>query len=60
MKVHVYRAVDGWRWQLKARNGRIIAESGEAYTNRSKCVDGWHRVETAAYRKVPVIYDDGS
>ena len=30
----VYRAKDGWRWHLLARNNRIIAESGEAYTRR--------------------------
>lgn len=29
-----YRAKDGWRWRLLARNGRIIAESGEAYTRK--------------------------
>jgi len=57
MKVHVYKASDGWRWHLKARNGRIIADSGEAYTNRSKCVDGWHRVERAVNGMVSVIYD---
>ena len=30
-----YRAQDGWRWHLQHRNGRIIAESGEAYTRRA-------------------------
>ena len=29
-----YRARDGWRWHLRAANGRIIAESGEAYSSR--------------------------
>lgn len=38
MKLHVYRAVDGWRWHLKARNGRIVADSGESYVRRSDCV----------------------
>lgn len=54
-KVHVYMADDGWRWRLKASNGRIIAESGEAYTNRSKAVDGWTRVCRAVE---PVTSDD--
>ena len=27
----IYRAKDGWRWRLKASNGRIVADSGEAY-----------------------------
>jgi len=30
----VYQARDGWRWRLVAANGRIIAESGEAYTRK--------------------------
>lgn len=27
-----YEAKDGFRWRLRAANGKIIAESGEAYT----------------------------
>lgn len=34
-KLIVYEARDGWRWRLKATNGRIIADSGEAYTRFS-------------------------
>lgn len=40
----VYPAADGYRWRLKAANGRIIADSGEAYAKRgnaaraAKCV----------------------
>lgn len=26
-----------WRWRLRAANGRIIADSGEAYSSRSGC-----------------------
>lgn len=32
--VRVYPAKDGWRWHLRSRNGRIVAESGEAYSSR--------------------------
>lgn len=32
----------GWRWRLVARNGRIIADSGEAYTR--EC-DAWRAIE---------------
>lgn len=32
-----YKAKDGWRWRLTASNGRIIAESGEAYVRRYEC-----------------------
>lgn len=33
--LHTYKAADGWRWRLQARNGRIVADSGEAYTRRT-------------------------
>jgi uncharacterized protein YegP (UPF0339 family) len=26
-----------WRWRLKAKNGQIIATSGEGYKNHSDC-----------------------
>lgn len=32
-----YLAKDGWRWRLWSRNGRIVAESGEAYNARLSC-----------------------
>lgn len=41
---YIYKARDGWRWHLKARNGRIIAEGGEAYTRRQEAIDGLFRV----------------
>ena len=31
----VYKAKDGWRWRMWARNGRIIADSGESYVGIS-------------------------
>lgn len=30
-----------WRWQLKAKNGNIIAASTEAYKNRIDCLDNF-------------------
>jgi uncharacterized protein YegP (UPF0339 family) len=33
-KFDVYQAKDGWRWRLVATNGRIIADSGEAYVSK--------------------------
>ena len=31
----VYRDAEGdWRWQGRAANGKIVAESGEGYVNR--------------------------
>ena len=26
-----------WRWRLLARNGRIVADSGEGYTRKFDC-----------------------
>jgi len=48
MRIELYPAKDGCRWRLKAGNGKIIAESGEAYSSKSACKkaikrlqDGW-------------------
>jgi uncharacterized protein YegP (UPF0339 family) len=30
----VYKAKDGWRWALKAKNGKIVSDSGEAFTTK--------------------------
>lgn len=56
-KLHVYKAPDGWRWRFVARNGKIIADSGEAYNTRSKCVSGFVRVKTLSWE---LIYDDST
>ena len=32
-----YKAADGWRWRLVARNGRIVADSAEAYSTPRNC-----------------------
>jgi uncharacterized protein YegP (UPF0339 family) len=29
--VLLYRAADGWRWRFVRKNGRTLADSGEAY-----------------------------
>lgn len=31
----IYHARDGYRWRLWSANGRIVAESGEAYVQYS-------------------------
>lgn len=50
-KVQIYEAKDGWRWRIRARNGRIIAESGEAYKTRFGAIRG---VSTIFY----MIFDE--
>lgn len=38
MKFHYWKAKDGlWRWNLRAKNGEIIA-SGEGYVHVSDCL----------------------
>lgn len=34
-KIEKYEAKDGFRWRLKAVNGKIIADSSEAYSSAS-------------------------
>jgi uncharacterized protein len=37
----VYRDAGGyWRWRYVASNGRIIADSGESYVNKTDCLHG--------------------
>jgi uncharacterized protein YegP (UPF0339 family) len=43
MKVEIHEAGDGWRWRVRARNGRIIAESGEAYSREHDAHKAWAR-----------------
>lgn len=38
-RVIVYEVADGWRWHLKAGNGTVVADSGEAYPASRKCRD---------------------
>jgi hypothetical protein len=62
-KMIVYREADdlddhqwsygGFRWTLKAANGRIIADSGEAYTSRAEA----HK---AAWRVILACNDIGT
>lgn len=53
-KFVVYEAKDGWRWRLVAANGRIIADSGEAYTRKHGC----ERAVTACIQAVGSIEQD--
>src|ERR1051325_4536215 len=36
---HVYQDKAGeWRWNLKASNGRVVADSGEGYGDKAACL----------------------
>lgn len=45
-----------WRWVAKAANGRIVATSGESYTNRADALSASETVFGWATR---VMLDDG-
>lgn len=55
MKFHIYKARDGWRWRLVARNGRIIADSGEAYTRKRAADNAIVRMMTPQQWSVVVL-----
>lgn len=45
----LYRdASDEYRWRLKARNGRVIATSGEGYVNKADAEHGMNLVKNAS------------
>ena len=51
----VYKSADGWRWRIKAANGRIVADGGEAYARRAgatRAVAGLIRILAA---DIPVV-----
>lgn len=40
MLLHFYRSPDGWRWRIRAANGRIVADSAEAYVRLGAALYG--------------------
>lgn len=44
MLTETYKAKDGYRWRVRAKNGRIIAESGEAYVSASNARRAFDRL----------------
>jgi len=49
VEYNVFKDVSGkWRWRLKASNGKIIADSGESYYNKSDCLDAIKIVKSSA------------
>ena len=42
--VKVVQAEDGWRWRVEAANGRVLADSGEAYTRKADAKKGARRL----------------
>jgi uncharacterized protein YegP (UPF0339 family) len=57
MKFHVYKSRNcEWRWRLVARNGRIVAESGEGYKSRAHILKMIAKVVTLPF-DTPVVQD---
>jgi uncharacterized protein YegP (UPF0339 family) len=55
MVAEVYRDASGeWRWRLKARNGRIVADSAEGYKRRGKALNAVHRFVMDAKREIRI------
>lgn len=52
MIVGVWNSADGWRWTLRARNGRTIGASSESYRRRPDCIRNFHQVTG---RRVPLV-----
>lgn len=36
MRIEIYSAPDGWRWRLRAANGKITADGAEGYASSGK------------------------
>ena len=51
-RMHIYQAADGWRWRLKAQNGNVIADSGQAYKSKRNATDA-----ARMNAQVPIVMD---
>jgi uncharacterized protein YegP (UPF0339 family) len=50
MKFDVYQdRKKEWRWRLIAKNGRIVADSGEGYTRRASAFRALHRFSDSVF-----------
>jgi uncharacterized protein YegP (UPF0339 family) len=49
MKFQLYKDAAGeWRWRLRAKNGQVIATSGEGYKNAYDCMDMIRTIQIGA------------
>jgi len=50
MVVEFYKDKKGeWRWRVVAKNGKIVADSGEGYKRPSAAKSAWSRFENAVF-----------
>jgi uncharacterized protein YegP (UPF0339 family) len=45
-RIEIYEALDGWRWRLRAANGRVLC-SGEAHTRKRDALRAIDNVQAA-------------
>ncbi len=58
MYYEIYKDKAGeWRWRLKARNGRIVANSGEGYKRKSSALKMIMKIKVAAWG-LPIQEED--
>ncbi len=56
MKFIIYKDGKGeWRWRLKARNGRIVADSGEGYKRKAGAEKGINAIRDRDLVFAPII-----
>ena len=57
MKIEIYKDDAGeWRWRMVARNGKIVADSGEGYRRRLGAVRAVLRLlEVVRAREVRIV-----
>lgn len=58
-KIVIYEAKDGWRWHLKSSNGKITAESGEAYSTKRNVKNAVNRLSINVFT-AKVVIDEAS
>lgn len=59
LRFNVYFAHDGWRWRLTAANGRIVADSGEAYVSQYNAARAARRTSEIAHQAAGVFDEAG-
>jgi uncharacterized protein YegP (UPF0339 family) len=55
-RIEVWHAKDGYRWRVVSPNGKVTAESGEAYTRMRDCLRAAEDVKAGMGTAV-IVYD---
>lgn len=41
-----YKSKNGWRWRIRAVNGKVLADSGQGYSRKADALHGYILVTT--------------